>query len=125
MNWETVIVAIIAAGGTAIVSLVPVFVKRRDEHRKELMNKLKSDTDSARQATGELIRNLSARVAELAQERDEADVAKEKAEVRLDEERAKRREAESKAAGLEIINHNLRNRVERLEKGQTGPLKPK
>jgi len=125
MSWETVIVAIIAAGSSAAIALIPMFLKRRDDRLKEARDKLKTEIDSARQATDELIRNLSARVAELAQERDEADVAKEKAEVRLDEERAKRREAESKAAGLEIINHNLRNRVERLEKGQTGPLKPK
>ena len=139
MNWETVIVAIIGAATTAAVALVPMFVKRRDERKAAVAAHLKSDTDSARQASETLIRNLSDRIAELTEALKESEAEKETVEKRLDEERERRRTTEQQAAEWREKNYEMARQkkdddrtIRRLSeqvialdgKPQTGPLKP-
>src|SRR3990172_1827988 len=139
MNWETVIVAIIGAATTAAVALVPMFVKRRDERKAAVAANLKRDTDSARQASETLIRNLSDRIAELTEALKESEAEKETVEKRLDEERERRRTTEQQAAEWREKNYEMARQkkdddrtIRRLSeqvialdgKPQTGPLKP-
>ncbi|HLE03993.1 MAG TPA: hypothetical protein VI729_05180 [Anaerolineales bacterium] len=139
MNWETVIVAIIGAATTAAVALVPMFVKRRDERKVAVAANLKRDTDSARQASETLIRNLSDRIAELTEALKESEAEKETVEKRLDEERERRRTTEQQAAEWREKNYEMARQkkdddrtIGRLSeqvialggKPQTGPLKP-
>jgi len=139
MNWETVIVAIIGAATTAAVALVPMFVKRRDERKAAVAANLKRDTDSARQASETLIRNLSDRIAELTEALKESEAEKETVEKRLDEERERRRTTEQQAAEWREKNYEMARQkkdddrtIGRLSeqvialggKPQTGPLKP-
>jgi len=112
MNWETVIIAAITALSTALVALSPVYLKLREDRRIE---KTRSE-DTARMAQIEAIRLLTERVEALEKDRDEM-------EEKLDQEREKRREAETKLVNAEIEIARLKAKVERLEKGDTGPLR--
>lgn len=112
MNWETILVAVITSTATSIVALSPVYIKIRDDRRKE-----KQDAaDTAKQAQAELIRQLTTRVEALEVDRDEL-------EQKLDEERAKRRQAEAELAEALIEISRLKSKVEKLEKRDTGELK--
>jgi chromosome segregation ATPase len=129
LNWETVIVACIAGMGPALIGLLPLYWKMREEYRKsaeEIRQKSQADklaekklqmdiSEAARKASEELILQLTERVDALERNRDEL-------EAKLDIERTKRREAERKLAEAEIHIARLQSKVERLEKKDTGEL---
>lgn len=130
MNTETIAVALAAGLGPALVGLVPVYLKMRADRRKEILDaeekrlkviaddkKLQSEiTDMTRRASEETIRQLSARVDALENDRDEL-------ERKLDDEREKRRKAEANLAAAEINIAKLQGKVEKLEKRDTGELR--
>ena len=123
INWETIIVAGIAGLGPALISLIPMYLRMREDAKQKSFaaaaaeRKLQNEiTDAARKASEDLIRQLAARVDDLEKYRDEL-------EQKLDEERSKRRLAESKLAEAEIEISRLKSKVDKLEKRDTGELK--
>lgn len=146
MNWETILVAAITGLSSALITLVPVYVKMRNDKETEAENsrlrkiqlendakKLEADINSTvQQAAREIIKSLNERIDGLEEDLKEERKARKLLEAEIEEERAKRRIAERKvdeqqrqleAAQAEIIL--LKNKITVLEKRDTGELKAK
>jgi len=134
MNLETIIVASIAGLGPAVIGLIPLYLKLREERRQAAAKSSSDMTDATRRATDEVIRRLTERNEEL--EKDKAEL-----EQKLDEERDRRRatedtlkqkvvderdlrrKAEFELSEANIVIEKQRRKIERLEKKDTGELK--
>ena len=96
MNWETIIIAAVAGLGPAVIALLPVYWKmkqdieaRKQEAEEKKIAAVKEDTDVTRQAMVLLISQLTERNKKLEDDNEEL-------EEKFDAERQRRRDTEDK-----------------------------
>lgn len=137
MNWESIIIAIIAGMGASLIGLVPAYWGIRRQMKKdqddasakrvdqELERQRLNSTviDTAQRVAQQTIESLVKRIDELEQDLKTEREARQRIELELDTERKKRREAELNLALAEDKIRELQKKVEKLEKKDTGELK--
>lgn len=127
MNWETIIVALVTGGSAALIGLAPVYRQMRKDRDDAVINQRRTEVEIAeiaRKAALETIDAQNKRIDELEEDLEKERSARKLMQQELENERMKRRSTEIQLEAAELEIESLKKKVQKLEKRDTGELKP-